>query len=173
MQLDEAATHLALAGVLTEAKLLRKADARSWKLGEEYFASGVVVGLEASEGRVTAKVQGSSLYPAQLSITSRNELDYDCSCPYHQDNGVFCKHLVALGLAYLRRDAVEEIVIPRGSAMETIRQHLESCTKEQLTTLLMAQSLENESLRRHLLWLASPQNTPARPRLVFRSLDES
>ena len=79
MQLDEAATHLALAGVLTEAKLLRKADARSWKLGEEYLAAGAVVQMEISEGRVTGKVQGSSLYPAQLSITSRNDLDYALS----------------------------------------------------------------------------------------------
>jgi uncharacterized Zn finger protein len=173
MQLDEVATHLALAGVLTEAKLRRKADARSWQLGEEYLAAGAVMELEASEGRVTGKVQGSSLYPAQLSLNSRSDLDYDCNCPYHQDTGVFCKHLVALGLAYLQRDAIQEIAVPQGSAMETIRTHLESLTKEQLITLLLAQSLENEPLRRHLLWLANPQSTPTRPRLVFRSFEES
>ena len=174
-QLDESATHLALAGVLTDARLRRKADARSWQLGEEYQVSGAVTGLEASEGRVTGKVQGGSLYAAQLSLNSRNDLDYDCDCPRHQDSGDFCKHLVALGLAYLRRnaDSVEEIAVPKGSAMDTIQKHLETYTKEQLITLLMAQSLENEPLRRHLLWLASPQNTPVRPRLIFRSLDES
>ena len=170
LQLDEAATHLALAGILTEARLRRKADARSWQQGEEYLVAGAVQELEASEGRVTGKVQGSSLYAAQLSLNSRNDLDYDCDCPRHQDRGDFCKHLVALGLAYLRRNAnsVEEVAVPKGSAMDTIRTHLETCTKEQLITLLMAQSLENESLRRHLLWLANPTHEPSRPKLVFK-----
>jgi uncharacterized Zn finger protein len=169
-QLDEAATHLALVGILTETRLRRKADARSWQLGEEYIAAGAVTELETSEGRVTGKVRGSSLYAVQLSLNSRNDLDYDCNCPRHQDSGDFCKHLVALGLAYLRRnaDSVEEVAVPKGSAIDTIQKHLAGLTKEQLITLLMAQSLENEPLRRHLLWLAKPTSEPARPRLVFK-----
>ncbi len=130
--------------------------------------AGAVIGLEASEGRVTGKVQGSSLYAAQLSLNSRNDLDYDCNCPRHQDSGDFCKHLVALGLAYVRRNAVEEVAVLKGSAMDTIQKHLAGLTKEQLITLLMAQSLENEPLRRHLLWLAHPASEPARPKLVFK-----
>lgn len=154
--------------VLTEAKLLRYADARSWKLGEEYLAAGAVVLMKADTERVTAAIRGTQPYTAMLSVSRRGSLLYDCSCPYHQDHEVFCKHLVALGLAYVRRNAVEEIEVPAGSAMDTIQKHLEGCTKEQLVTLLMAQSLQNEPLRRHLLWLASPQTEPERPRLVFR-----
>lgn len=157
-----------LAEVLTEAKLLRYADARSWKLGEEYLASGAVVMMRADAERVTAAIRGTQPYTATLSVTSRGNLLYDCSCPYHQDHEVFCKHLVALGLAYVRRNSVEEIAVPAGSAMDTIQKHLESLPKEQLVTLLMAQSLQNEPLRRHLLWLANPQTEPERPRLVFR-----
>jgi len=161
---------LPLEEVLTEARLLRYADARSWKLGEEYLAAGAVVMMRADTERVTAAVRGTQPYTATLSVTTRGNLLYDCSCPYHQDHEVFCKHLVALGLAYVRRngDSVEEVAVPKGSAMETIQKHLAGLTKEQLITLLMAQSLENESLRRHLLWLAHPTSEPARPKLVFK-----
>ncbi len=159
---------LPLEEVLTEARLLRYADARSWKLGEEYLAAGAVVLMKADTERVTAAIRGTQPYTETLSVTTRGNLLYDCSCPYHQDDGAFCKHLVALGLAYVRRNAVEEVAVPKGSAMDTIQKHLETCTKEQLIMLLMAQSLENESLRRHLLWLAKPTSEPARPRLVFK-----
>jgi uncharacterized Zn finger protein len=147
---------------------LRYADARSWKLGEEYLAAGAVVLMKADTERVTAAIRGTQPYTATLSVTTRGNLLYDCSCPYHQDDGAFCKHLVALGLAYVRRNGVEEVAVPKGSAMDTIRTHLETCTKEQLITLLMAQSLENEPLRRHLLWLAKPSYEPSRSRLVFK-----
>lgn len=163
-----ASVKLPLEEVLTEARLLRYADARSWKLGEEYLAAGAVVLMKADTERVTAAIRGTQPYTASLSVTTRGNLLYDCSCPYHQDDGAFCKHLVALGLAYVRRNAVEEVAVPKGSTMDTIQKHLETCTKEQLITLLMAQSLENEPLRRHLLWLAKPTSEPARPRLVFK-----
>lgn len=163
-----AAASISLEQVITEAKMLRYADARSWRLGEEYLESGAVLGLSVKERWVTAVVRGTLPYTVTLGITTRGNLSYECSCPYHQDEGVFCKHCVAVGLAYLKAQTVEEIDVPAGSPIDRIRQHLEGCSKEQLITLLMAQSLENEPLRRHLLWLAKPDDDTPRPRLVFR-----
>lgn len=159
-----------LAEVLTELRMRRHADARSWRLGEEYLVADAVTELDVEQYQLSAVVDGTQPYDVELSVTNQGTLAYECTCPYHQDAGVFCKHLVAAGLAYLRQPKIETIVVPRGSAMDTIQKHLETCTKEQLITLLMAQSLENEALRRHLLWLASPNDELPRPRLVFRPI---
>ena len=76
-QIDAAATRLALAEVLTEAKLLSRADARSWRLGEEYLVAGAVVGLTTGEGQVTATVLGTQPYEVTLAATSRGNLGYE------------------------------------------------------------------------------------------------
>lgn len=161
-----------LEAVLTKERMLRLADARSWKLGEEYLEAGAVAGLQINEARATAIVRGTKPYTVRLSVTSRGNLGYECSCPYHEDENVFCKHLVALGLTYLRNQFVEEIDVPVGSPMERIQTHLGGLSKEQLVTFLMAQALENEPLRRRLLALTNPSGDVSIQKIYFRKISE-
>lgn len=77
------------------------ADTRSFAAGEDYFASGAVSNLVVFDNRVTATVHGTSKYRVKLTAAPRG-LDYDCSCPYASDEGAFCKHCVAVAIAYQR-----------------------------------------------------------------------
>lgn len=85
--------------VLTHDALRRLAGARSFERGEDYFAAGQVISLVEHAGKLTATVQGSEDYCVRLSIRD-GALDYDCTCPMGAD-GAFCKHCVAVGLAWL------------------------------------------------------------------------
>src|SRR5690349_21052276 len=88
-----------LKNVLTRNALRRLAGARSFERGEDYFDGGRVTSLVEHRGKLTAIVQGSEDYRVELSVRI-GELDYDCTCPVGED-GAFCKHCVATGLAWI------------------------------------------------------------------------
>ncbi|MBI4279371.1 MAG: SWIM zinc finger family protein, partial [Armatimonadetes bacterium] len=88
-----------LAEVLHERALRRMADTASFWRGTEYFAQRRVRGLIEQAGTVTAPVQGTQRYLVTL-WPEGDELAYSCTCPVGED-GLFCKHCVAVGLAWL------------------------------------------------------------------------
>jgi uncharacterized Zn finger protein len=92
-----------------QRQLERLAGARSFLAGLEYYDGGAVRQVQRAGTRVTGTVRGSEPYDVVLTLdaAAAQVVDYDCSCPFHEDQGAFCKHLVALGLALLR-DGVEE-----------------------------------------------------------------
>lgn len=61
--------------------------------------SDAVTNLAVEPDRVTAIVHGSALYLVRIII--RPQLDGQCDCP-HGAEGNFCKHCVAVALAFLR-----------------------------------------------------------------------
>jgi uncharacterized Zn finger protein len=67
--------------------------------GEAYFAGGVVGRLHDIGYKVSARVHGTETYRVEL-WADEDELGYDCTCP-HAAEGNFCKHCVALALAWL------------------------------------------------------------------------
>lgn len=58
-----------------------------------------VHGLQLEEGRAHGSVQAKRIYPVSLDWSGL-QLEGRCTC-YDYDDGAFCKHLVALGLAVL------------------------------------------------------------------------
>jgi hypothetical protein len=84
---------------LTLRSLGRLAGAKSFFRGEQYFQSGCVLELRSSSYRVDAIVQGRHIYNVSI-IAGTCVLDYNCDCP-HGEEGEFCKHCVAAGLAWL------------------------------------------------------------------------
>jgi len=74
--------------------------------GERYYKSGRVIKCEADEEfdkvgitiMVSGTVRGSRTYKVTLDINAHDVeiIDYSCNCQYES----FCKHIVALGLAY-------------------------------------------------------------------------
>src|SRR4051812_38283504 len=85
--------------VLTRNALHQLAGARSFERGEDYFDGGRVTSLVEHRGKLRAVVQGSEDYRVELSVRGGG-LGYDCTCPIGEE-GAFCKHCVATGLAWL------------------------------------------------------------------------
>ena len=86
-------------GFLDAALLRRLAGEQPFASGEACFVEGRVRQLHASADRVTGRVEGSRAYRVKL-WRSRGEFQFSCTCTAGQDHA-FCKHCVAVGLAWL------------------------------------------------------------------------
>ena len=84
---------------LTRAALRETAGPVYFARGEEYFDIGAVSSVRERDGMISATVFGSHPYKTSLLIRD-GMLDGHCTCPLGQD-GEFCKHLVAMGLAFI------------------------------------------------------------------------
>lgn len=72
-------------------------DAVFWR-GEDLYHNDAVTVYDIENGGVFAKVMGSKLYKTEFNSTGEYA-HFKCSCPYNQ--GMVCKHGVALGLKIL------------------------------------------------------------------------
>lgn len=89
-----------MAGVsLSERSLRMLADSGSYERGRVYYDSGWVRKYTAQGDTVSAVVQGSRLYRVKLTLAPVR-VTGECDCPMGAD-GVFCKHCVAVALAWL------------------------------------------------------------------------
>ena len=88
----------------TEADLRGLAGPRSFERGLRY--AGRVADLDISGTQVSATVSGTDDYEVIL-VPGAAGLQWDCSCPFGQE-GFFCKHCVAVGLAVLEPGARDE-----------------------------------------------------------------
>ena len=89
--------------LISRATLESLAGATSFQRGEAYFSSGAVRRLRDAGDQITATVQGTQAYRAELRMQG-GQLAGQCSCPRAAD-GYFCKHCVALGLAWLAENS--------------------------------------------------------------------
>lgn len=86
--------------LLDRARLRQLAGEDAFGRGERVFAAGRVRSLRAAADRASARVVGSTrLYRVKL-WRSRGDLHHACTCPLGREGG-FCKHAVAVGLAWL------------------------------------------------------------------------
>lgn len=91
--------------------------------------------LEIGERTITATVEGTDAYEVELT-EHEDGLTGWCSCPYGQE-GNFCKHCVAVGLAVLRQ--AKSVPVQRAAAASRGRQldaWLESRNRDELLTLV-------------------------------------
>lgn len=138
------------------------ADGSSYGRGKQYFDSESVFGMEEYQGKVVAKVSGTQDYKVKLWAKPEDQLGYDCNCPYAEE-GNFCKHLVAVGLAWIAQRK-GEIKQPskkqnRTTNLEDVKAYLQTREKSELVEMLMQEVLENENLRRDLMLIVA-QNNP-------------
>ncbi len=143
-------------------KLLRDyADGGSFSRGEGYFKSGCVFDLEEYGGKIVAKVSGTHDYKVKLWAEDEDELGYDCNCPY-ADEGNFCKHCVAVGLAWIAARKGEIKQKPSGekrtTKMDDVKAYLQTREKSELVEMLMQEVLNNETLRGQLLLTVARSN---------------
>lgn len=151
---------------ITETRMCTVAGDRTFARGVAYFEAGAVTDLVVSDETINARVVGGTEYAVQL-WNDDGELGYSCSCPVGED-GDFCKHGVAAGLAWLADRTEAESVLPgrsgrtesgqtasppprrRRDDLAGIREWLASAPRERLEELLLEQVLTDPALRSRL-----------------------
>jgi uncharacterized Zn finger protein len=119
--------------------------------GEAYFDHGAVSRLRDAGSQVSARVDGTEYYQTEL-WTDGEELHYDCTCP-HAAEGYFCKHCVAVGLAFLaerEEHGPPEPAHPRDS-WASLREYLLLQPPENLVGWLLDAAQRDDGLHRTLL----------------------
>ncbi|WP_435191606.1 SWIM zinc finger family protein [Streptomyces sp. bgisy126] len=131
-----------------EDDLRALAGTRSFERGLGYLDA--VSGLEVGEDSVTAVVHGTDVYEVELTLGGDKAVSGWCDCPYGQE-GNFCKHCVAVGLAVLRR--VKEVPRQRVAARARasgLEAWLSALSRDELLALVREQIAEDRELRRRL-----------------------
>ncbi|MDP2825823.1 MAG: SWIM zinc finger family protein [Sulfuritalea sp.] len=142
-------------GLIILAVLEDLAGTTAFRRGEEYFSVGAVGCLRATDDKVAAKVEGTATYKVELRDDD-GDLAYDCTCPRAAD-GYFCKHCVAVGLAWL----AENFAAPKSGAASgkkkrrdpwrDIKEYLTTQVPETLIELLLDVAQRDDRLYQSLL----------------------
>lgn len=140
--------------------LERLAGGAYYARGKQYFADGRVRWLDLDEeNRIGAQVKGTRNYRVQL-WEEDGGLGYECDCPVGED-GAFCKHCVAVALAWLAEHDQESVPMTadsprRGSgAMAEIREYLGLLEPSALIGLLLEACGRDSGFREGLRLKAS------------------
>ena len=146
---------------ITKGQLRRLTDDGSWERGVGYFRQGRVRSLLRDGDRIDATVSGTRDYRVVLRLKN-GKLDGECSCPMGED-GVFCKHCVAVGLTYLdagaEGDEQAARVRPAGRrskparrvpTAEDLRAYLSRQEKPALVETIIEQARRDEDLLHRL-----------------------
>lgn len=126
---------------LSESSILLRTDEKVFDRGEVLLASGAILSLAKRGDSLYAKVEGSDIKPYRVSVRQGEdgEVEAECSCPYGEEWGDWCKHIVAVLLAYAHDDdAIEE--------QPSLEEWLEPYSREQLVELLIELSGRNPAL---------------------------
>lgn len=152
-----------LAEALTLAQVQALADAKTFVRGEAYFLDGAVSRLAQQESAVHATVRGTHRYRVELAVADDGELAYACSCPVGQD-GIFCKHAVAVALSWLENSGEEVFHVEEASRekprkkrktyAEVIREYVATLDSDALRELLLDAAEIDLALRDKLLLAA-------------------
>lgn len=131
-----------------EDDLRNLAGSRSFTRGLGYLDA--VSGLDVGACSVTAVVRGTDSYGVELLLCEGGGVLGACDCPYGQQ-GHFCKHCVAVGLAVLRRgDEMPRrraAAVAREGALET---WLEERSRGELLALVRELIAGDRGVRRRL-----------------------
>lgn len=98
---------------LTEATIRARFDPQSWQRGQRYARDGAIFSTRRQGMTIKGECSGSLPQPYRVQVTfdTRGIKEADCSCPV--GGGGYCKHTVALLLAWLNEPdsftAVEDV----------------------------------------------------------------
>ena len=124
------------------------ADGRSFERGAAYAATGRVKRLKVGEVEASAAVRGTREYRVRLWLEGGGPA-FSCTCPVGEE-GVFCKHCVAVGLDLARGDPLA-VGTMRERPTADLRSYLEGLEKGRLVDLALEQAESDEFLRGRLL----------------------
>lgn len=133
---------------LLDRTLLRQmAGDAEFRKGENYLQAGAVRQVQVAGDRITAKVSGSRAYRVKL-WRGRGQLQFSCNCDRGHEQE-FCKHCVAVGLAWLAGPAGP--AAKPGVSRDELRDHLRGLDKERLINLALEAMDYDDILRRRLM----------------------
>jgi uncharacterized Zn finger protein len=136
-------------------ELRRIAGDSVFSRGEEYCAMGQVLWLAECRGQVAAVVQGSRPYHVRLEISHGQSVIGICSCPAG-DTGAFCKHSVAVALAWIQQAAkTDKQKKSRQVSLVDVEAWLRARPQEELIEFLVHEALNNYSMRERLMLAAA------------------
>ncbi len=138
--------------LITKASLAKLAGEKSFARGAGYCDAGAVSDLVQTHDAIKATVAGSDDYRVVLRPAGR-ALEWSCTCPLGEE-GEFCKHAVATGLAWLAREGKS------GDDLAGLRAHLQSENKESLVEILAEQAANDPELRARLESAALRRSPP-------------
>ncbi|WP_340124219.1 SWIM zinc finger family protein [Methylobacter svalbardensis] len=142
--------------LITEKNLENLAGETAFQRGEAYFSVGSVGPLRDTGDKISARVEGTETYRVEL-WDDDGSLGYDCTCPRAAE-GYFCKHCVALGLAWLsgRKESGGAVSAKeqRRDPWRDIRDYLNTQTPEVLVELLLDTAERDDRLYQSLLFKA-------------------
>lgn len=165
-----------LTTLINRGALEAVAGSTAFRRGEEYFADGAVGRLRVREDKVSAKVEGTDTFQVEL-WGETGKLVAHCTCPRSGD-GYFCKHCVAVGLAWL--DEHGAAASPTGGAggkpagakrrdpWKDIRQFLETQPAESLIEVLLDVAQRDDRLFQSLLLKAERTHGGGNAEKAFR-----
>lgn len=178
-----------LATALTRERLRKLAGDRAYERGEAYARNGHVGEIAEDGGHITASVNGEMRYRTNLWVSS-SKITYSCTCPVGED-GVCCKHCVALGLRWLdervsatrasnntsaratskKATSAKRRAEPRPLTMKDVRVYLAELPAEALVELVVQQAMHDDGLRQRLLLdTANARGSDARIHTYRRAL---
>jgi uncharacterized Zn finger protein len=147
-----------LTAFLDRSSLRHIAGAQSFERGEDYFVNRQVGAVTEHKGTITANVRGTRPYRVKLWIENE-QLEYSCTCPVGAD-GDFCKHCVAVGLAWLEDKKLK--LSGKGKAtvtMDDVRAYLMKQDKNALVDVLLDHATDDDRLRRRLFMKAAKKGS--------------
>lgn len=119
---------------LSQTQIIARTGTKVFERGADYWRSGAVRSLVKRGKSLHAKVRGSELYRVSIRWGEHGEVEADCTCPYAEDYGDWCKHIVAVLLSFEGEETEEQPLI---------EELLEPFTRDQLVELLVELSGRN------------------------------
>jgi uncharacterized Zn finger protein len=134
--------------------------------GEAYLEQGRVRDLTEHQGALSATVSGTSEYRVRLWV-QRGEIASSCTCPLGDDEQ-FCKHCVAVALAWLASGEGQVKANRQSSLDDNLRSFLEQQEKQKLIEIVLLEASENRRLRDRLTLEAARLSSSGVNLSVFR-----
>jgi uncharacterized Zn finger protein len=149
-------TPVSLTSLVTQDNLRRLAGETFFERGESYFSNGSIRSISFDGEVVAATVEGSETYRVKLWAEA-GRLMHSCSCPVG-DEGYFCKHCVAAGLAWLAGtggDQASGKSVGSTITAADIRTYLATLPVSALVELILEQARDDEGFYRRLMLKAA------------------
>lgn len=122
--------------------------------GTGYLEDGRVGPIRAMDDAIEATVHGEHSYAVRVSLDG-SRIVSDCTCPIGE-TGAFCKHCVALSLAWLRPPAADPDAAPRaktrrrrvasGAPVDPVEAFLAGLARDALIELITSEMDRDEEL---------------------------
>lgn len=160
-----------ISDILSRELLRELADEQSFERGEEYCEDHPE-SLRERRGKVEATVLGTELYGVEL-WSNRGALAFSCNCPVGQE-WAFCKHCVAVGLAWLERKPRKKSREPKPVTRDDVRRWLMGQPHETVVDLILEVAADDDGLEQRLLLGAAREARPESAIETYRrALDEA